>query len=90
MKFRPGQSGNPKGRPKTGHSLAEYIRQLGGENGKLYVDKLHALAVEPHDNINARLTAIGLLLDRGFGKPPQDLNLQGKVDTVTTVVHKHE
>jgi hypothetical protein len=78
MPFQPGRSGNPRGRPPTGTSVAEYIRQLGGENGKAYADKLHAIAVGEHDNVNARLTAIGILLERGFGKPPQDVNLGGE------------
>jgi hypothetical protein len=90
MGFKPGNRANPKGRPPVGTSLAEYIRKLGGPDGKVYADKLHAIAVEPHKNVQARMTAIGILFDRGFGKTPQDVNLSGKVDTVTTVVHKHE
>ena len=71
MRFRPGQSGNPKGRPKVGTSLSEYIRLLGGANGKAYVDKLHAIATEEHPNVNARMQACQILLERGFGKPVQ-------------------
>lgn len=66
--FRKGQSGNPKGRPPTGHSIAEHIRELGGEDGHLYVGTLHKLAIGRHRDTRARLTAIGLLLDRGYGK----------------------
>lgn len=87
--FKPGQVANPRGRPKTGTSIAEYIRKLGGENGKVYVDELHRQATT-HQDVRIRQTALGLLLDRGFGKPPQDVNLSGQVDSVTTVVHKHE
>lgn len=90
MPFKPGQVANPKGRPPVGHSLAECIRKLGGKDGKVYAQKLHDIATLPHDNVNARMTAIGMLLERGFGKPPQDVNHSGKIDTVTTVTHKHE
>ena len=86
--FKPGNNANPKGRPPTGQSLAEYIRELGGENGKVYADKLHAIAVEPHDNANARLTALNTLMERGYGSPPKDINLTAKLST--TVVHEHE
>lgn len=87
--FKKGQSGNPAGRPPTGKSIAEYIRKLGGEDGKVYVDELHTLATLPHDDPRVRMMAIGLLLERGFGKPPQDVNVAGELKTQTTVVHEY-
>jgi hypothetical protein len=89
MPFAKGNNANPKGRPPTGKSIAEYIRKLGGENGKLYVDILHGVAVDAEQPMPTRLTAMNCLLDRGFGKPPQDVNLGGTVDTRTTVVHEY-
>ena len=74
--FRKGQSGNPAGRPRTGQSLAEHIRELAGDNGAVYVAILHELAVGRRTNSRTRLTAIGLLLDRGYGKPAQTIDLQ--------------
>src|SRR5437867_13269722 len=71
--FQKGQSGNREGRPTVGASVAEHIRQLGGDDGHAYVEQLHRLAVGPHNDTRARLTAIGLLLDRGYGRPPQDM-----------------
>lgn len=87
--FQPGQVANPRGRPPVGKSIAEYIRKLGGENGKIYVDKLHELAAGNHNNVTARLAAIDALLNRGFGKPPQDVNVKGQVDSRTTVIHEY-
>ena len=88
MPFQPGNRANPNGRPPTGQSLAEYIRELGGPNGKVYADKLHLIAVEAHDNVNARITALNTLMERGYGSPPKDINLTAKLST--TVVHEHE
>jgi hypothetical protein len=79
--FRKGASGNPAGRPRTGESIAEYIRELGGPDGRLYIDRLHALATE-HSNPRAMLAAIGVLLERGFGRPPQTVDIHASVTTV--------
>jgi hypothetical protein len=89
-RFQKGEVHNPRGRPRTGTSVAEYVRKLSGDDGRAYVDKLHALAVGEHDNFSARLSAINILLDRGWGRPPQAVTLGGQLDTVTTVVHRHE
>jgi hypothetical protein len=59
--------------------LAEYIRELGGPDGRLYVDKLHHLAIGKHTDPRALLTAIGILLERGFGKPPQVIEHSGRI-----------
>lgn len=79
MGWQKGQSGNPAGRPRSGQAVAEYIRKLAGDDAREYVDELHALATRPHNNVKARLAAIGLLLERGYGKPPQELELTGAI-----------
>jgi hypothetical protein len=79
--FRKGVSGNPAGRPAGGVALAEYIRELGGPDGRLYVDKLHDFAIGKHTDSRALLTAIGILLERGFGKPPQTIEHSGRIDS---------
>jgi hypothetical protein len=69
--FAKGQSGNPNGRPPTGLAVAEYIRYLAGADARAYVDQLHRLATGEHRDTRARLTAIGILLERGYGRAPQ-------------------
>lgn len=83
--FKKGQSGNPKGRPRTGLSIAEHIRQLAGQDGAKYVAVLHRLAIGRHRDTRSRLTSIGLLLERGYGKPAQSVELQAKVEGAMTV-----
>lgn len=85
-----GQSGNPKGRPSATEALAYHIRKLGGKNAKAYIQVLHRLA---HDNTQpgpVQIKAVELLLDRGYGKTPQDLNLGQSASTgPLTIVHEH-
>lgn len=76
------------GRPALGKSIAEYIRSLGGEDGRVYADKLHEMAVLPHDNPMIRLKAIELLTKRGWPEA-LDVNLTGEMNAITTVIHEH-
>ena len=92
--WQPGQSGNPSGRPKGTRDLAGYILETT-DGGKELVDALLSLArgimpnlavqkgsrprkdqqVRPAD----QLKAIEMLLDRGFGRSPQQLDVAHSV-----------
>jgi hypothetical protein len=92
--WKPGQSGNPSGRPKGTRDLAGYVLETTG-GGRELIDALVCLArgvlpdvavqkgsrprkdqqVRPAD----QLKAIEILLDRGFGRSPQQLDIAHSV-----------
>jgi hypothetical protein len=64
MKFKPGQSGNPGGRPKV---VAE-VQDLARQHAPAAIVELARLALKAK-NETVRVAAIRELLDRGYGKP---------------------
>ena len=92
--WQPGQSGNPSGRPKGTRDLAGYVLETT-DGGKELIDALLCLARGTMPNIPAQkgsrprkdqqvrpadqLKAIEMLLDRGFGRSPQQLDIAHSV-----------
>ena len=92
--WQPGQSGNPSGRPKGTRDLAGYVLETT-DGGKELVDALLSIvrgvvpnvAVQegsrPRKDQQVRpadqLKAIEMLLDRGFGRSPQQLDIAHSV-----------
>ena len=92
--WQPGQSGNPSGRPKGTRDLAGYVLETP-DGGKELVDALVSIARGVMPNVNAQkdsrprkdqqvrpadqLKAIEMLLDRGFGRSPQQLDIAHSV-----------
>ena len=88
--WQPGQSGNPSGRPKGTRDLAGYVLETTN-GGKELVDALVSIARGVMPNVAAQegsrprkdqqvrpadqLKAIEMLLDRGFGRSPQQLDV---------------
>lgn len=84
--WRPGQSGNPGGRPKK---LANRVKELIGEDGARAIEALGAIAfgtpkqrraifgeaLQP--KVRDRREAIKELLDRGFGRAIQAVEHSG-------------
>ena len=92
--WQPGQSGNPSGRPKGTRDLAGYVLETT-DGGKELVDALVSIARGIMPNVAAQegssprkdqqvrpadqLKAIEMLLDRGFGRSPQQLDVAHSV-----------
>ena len=92
--WQPGQSGNPSGKPRGTRDLAGYVLEATGA-GKELVDALVSIVrgvvpsvaaqegsrprkdqqVRPAD----QLKAIEMLLDRGFGRSPEQLDIAHSV-----------
>lgn len=71
-RFQKGKSGNPKGRPPVGKSLAEIIRRISEETDESEQITRLEVAVRRlfKDAKNGRHGATALLFDRGWGKVP--------------------
>ena len=92
--WKPGQSGNPSGRPKGTRDLAGYVLEATG-GGKELIDALACIARGVMPNVPVQegsrprkdqqvrpadqLKAIEILLDRGFGRSPQQLDVAHSV-----------
>ena len=71
---------------RLSEGLAKKVRNLVGDGDKL-AHLLFAIAngSEPQAKVSDRLTAINMLLDRGWGKPVSSLEVSGEVN-VTSVI----
>jgi hypothetical protein len=71
--FKPGQCGNPKGRPKTIPEITILLSNKPEAEYKAVIDKLFFLAKK------GNIKAIEVLLDRSYGKAKQDVNIRANV-----------
>ena len=92
--WKPGQSGNPSGRPRGTRDLSGYVLETT-DGGKELVDALVSIARGVMPNVPVQegsrprkdqqvrpadqLKTIEMLLDRGFGRSPQQLDIAHSV-----------
>lgn len=68
MRFEPGKSGNPGGRPKEDAETAE-AKRIARSHGPKALAKLAELV--DHSNPQVARSAAEAILDRAYGKPTQ-------------------
>ena len=91
-KFPKGQSGNPNGRPKKLPALDLIMANVMGQEkdgitaAEAIIMKLREMAIK------GDVKAATILLDRGWGKPKQniDITTQGEKVTVPTIIFTKE
>ena len=86
-KFKKGQSGNPKGRPKLPDLKEAMANALAEEkDGKTALEAI--LAAMRAKAARGDVRAAEFLLDRGYGKATQDINMknEGTTELVIRVI----
>ena len=80
-RFLPGTSGNPKGRPKKGHTLTDALRDFAYRRNMDEMEAREALAEVLWDlALNAKdVAAIRYIYDRLEGKPTEKVEHNGKM-----------
>jgi len=80
-RFKKGTSGNPKGRPKSGFALNEYIIDLANVEIKNKKTMLEAVVAKVYkEALDGNMTAVNFLADRILGKPNQSIGIKDTTD----------
>src|SRR5262245_9811963 len=72
--FQPGRSGNPAGRPRNPANSFQ-LQQMAREKSGAAIQFLSSTMLNSKVSINVRVNAAIELLNRGFGKPHQSMDI---------------
>jgi len=75
-RFKPGESGNPGGKPKEIVEVAQAAR----ERTKEALDTLYEVMTDADASSSARVSAAIAILERGWGRAPQTVTLKRDSD----------
>lgn len=67
--WKPGQSGNPEGRPRRSEELDEAVRRRAGDTAEALVGRVYKLLDDPKSPPELVLSCATWLRDVGWGKP---------------------
>lgn len=81
-KFKKGFSGNPGGRPKKPVELETYAREAPA--------KLRAIADDPATPVKIKADIEKFFFESVYGKAPQAIDLEGKMESTGTQTIKFE
>ena len=88
-RFKPGQSGNPGGRPKSKlvtQAYQELLEKVDSESGKTVAQIIaEKVVIEAQDN---NLAAVKEITDRTEGKAAQQVQLSGDINATVYVMER--
>ena len=81
MTFAKGQSGNPGGRPAAVLDDGRTIADVAREHTVTAIETLVGVMLDDQQPGAARVSAANAILDRGWGRPKQELGVEMKNDS---------
>ena len=78
MTWKKGQSGNPKGRPPA--MLAKTAKEHAIKQADKAFKALREIVTDKNAPHAARVSAASTILDRAYGKAPQDVTIKGQLE----------
>lgn len=77
MPFKPGQSGNPRGRPRHVNADGKTVAELARDHTGTALSALVRVIEDQGSPPSAVVSAATALLDRGWGRPKQEVGPVG-------------
>lgn len=90
MTFVKGKSGNPSGRPKVVLADGKSLADLAREHTQDAIDTLVRVCTSIEAPEAAQVAAANAILDRGWGKPKQEMDLNVKEDRAEIIAQARE